>query len=51
MSARAEASRYLIIPCEADGCEGLAVIWDRQEEQVVEVIDVREQPPVTEALL
>ncbi|MFN4288523.1 MAG: hypothetical protein ACK4E3_08515 [Brevundimonas sp.] len=32
-------SRYLIVPCEAAGCEDLAVIWDRLEEQVVDVID------------
>lgn len=31
-------SRYLIVPCEADGCGDLAVIWDRLEEQVVDVI-------------
>lgn len=30
------ADRYLIVPCEAEG--DLAVIWDRQEEQVVDVI-------------
>ncbi|MGH7018469.1 MAG: hypothetical protein ACREEY_01230 [Brevundimonas sp.] len=30
------ASRYMIVPCEAEG--DLAVIWDRQEEQVVDVI-------------
>jgi hypothetical protein len=33
---RPAADRYLIVPCEADG--GLAVIWDRLEEQVVDVI-------------
>jgi hypothetical protein len=33
------ANRYLIVPCEADGCEGLAVVWDRLEEQVIDVID------------
>ena len=33
------ASRYLIVPCEADGCGDLAVIWDRLEEQVIDVID------------
>ena len=32
------ASRYLIVPCEADGCSDLAVIWDRLEEQVIDVI-------------
>lgn len=32
------AHRYLIVPCEADGCGDLAVIWDRLEEQVVDVI-------------
>lgn len=35
------ASRYLIVPCEADGCGDLAVIWDRLEEQVVDVIHAR----------
>lgn len=35
------ASRYMIVPCEADGCGDLAVIWDRLEEQVVDVIDAR----------
>ena len=33
------ASRYLIVPCDADGCGDLAVIWDRLEEQVIDVID------------
>jgi len=32
-------SRYLIVPCNADGCGDLAVIWDRLEEQVIDVID------------
>ncbi|WP_262423570.1 hypothetical protein [Brevundimonas denitrificans] len=32
-------ARYLIVPCEAEGCADLAVIWDRLEEQVVDVID------------
>ena len=32
------AERYIIVPCEADGSSDLAVIWDRQEEQVVDVI-------------
>ena len=35
------ANRYMIVPCEADGCGDLAVIWDRLEEQVVDVIDAR----------
>ncbi|MGI4817401.1 MULTISPECIES: hypothetical protein [unclassified Brevundimonas] len=30
------ADRYLIVPCETEA--DLAVIWDRQEEQVVDVI-------------
>ena len=30
------ADRYLIVPCETES--DLAVIWDRQEEQVVDVI-------------
>ena len=33
------ANRYLIVPCEAEGCDGLAVVWDRLEEQVIDVID------------
>ncbi|HWQ88063.1 hypothetical protein [Brevundimonas sp.] len=33
------ASRYLIVPCDAEGCGDLAVIWDRLEEQVIDVID------------
>ncbi|MBN9465375.1 hypothetical protein [Brevundimonas sp.] len=32
------AERYIIVPCEADGSSDLAVIWDRFEEQVVDVI-------------
>lgn len=32
-------ARYLIVPCEAEGCGDLAVIWDLLEEQVVDVID------------
>ena len=38
-ATRINASRYLIVPCEAEGCGDLAVIWDRLEEQVVDVID------------
>lgn len=30
------AERYMIVPCETES--DLAVIWDRQEEQVVDVI-------------
>lgn len=37
--AFAPTDRYLIVPCEADGCHDLAVIWDRLEEQVVDVIN------------
>lgn len=40
-AARINATRYLIVPCEADGCGDLAIIWDRLEEQVVDVIDAR----------
>jgi len=32
------SSRYMIVPCEAEGCGDLAVIWDRLEEQVIDVI-------------
>ncbi|MEJ6790834.1 hypothetical protein BrevBR_14925 [Brevundimonas sp. BR2-1] len=37
--ASVAASRYLIVPCDAEGCGDLAVIWDRLEEQVIDVID------------
>ena len=37
-AAAVNASRYIIVPCEADGCADLAVIWDRLEEQVVDVV-------------
>ena len=37
--AAVAANRYLIVPCEAEGCDGLAVVWDRLEEQVIDVID------------
>jgi hypothetical protein len=40
-AAAVAANRYLIVPCEADGCDDLAVIWDRLEEQVIDVIDAR----------
>ena len=43
--ASVAASRYLIVPCEADGCGDLAVIWDRLEEQVIDVIDARASAP------
>lgn len=33
---KAFVDRYMIVPCEAES--DLAVIWDRQEEQVVDVI-------------
>ena len=33
--AAVNAERYIIVPCEADGCADLAVIWDRLEEQAV----------------
>ena len=39
--AAVAASRYLIVPCEAEGCGELAVVWDRLEEQVIDVIDAR----------
>lgn len=35
------ADRYLVVPCE-DGRGDLAVIWDRLEEQVIDVIDARQ---------
>lgn len=37
-----DGSRYLIVPCEAEGHSDLAVVWDRLEEQVVDVIDARQ---------
>jgi hypothetical protein len=39
--AAVNATRYLIVPCEAEGCADLAIIWDRLEEQVIDVIDAR----------
>lgn len=38
-AAAINEARYLIVPCEAEGSRDLAVIWDRLEEQVVDVID------------
>lgn len=38
--AEIAAHRYLIVPCEAE--PGLAVIWDRLEEQVIDVLDARQ---------
>ena len=38
-AAAVNEARYLIVPCEAEGSRDLAVIWDRLEEQVVDVID------------
>lgn len=32
------ADRFLIVPCEPPGCEDLTIIWDRQEEQVIDVM-------------
>lgn len=37
-NAAVAARRYLIVPCEAEGCRDLSIIWDRLEEQVVDVI-------------
>ena len=31
--AAVNSERYIIVPCEADGCADLAVIWDRLEER------------------
>ena len=36
--AAVNTERYIIVPCEADGCADLAIIWDRLEEQVVDVV-------------
>ena len=36
--AAVNTERYIIVPCEAEGCADLAVIWDRLEEQVVDVV-------------
>ena len=38
MARKTLADRYMIVPCDADGASDLAVIWDRLEEQVVDVI-------------
>lgn len=40
------ANRYLIVPCEAE--TDLAVIWDRLEEQVVDVITARSHTPYSD---
>ena len=37
-TAAVNANRYIIVPCEAAGSSDLAVIWDRLEEQVVNVV-------------
>ena len=39
-AARVAQNRYLIVPCEGRSSD-LAVIWDRLEEQVIDVIDAR----------
>lgn len=39
-AADVAAHRYLVVPCDAE--PGLAVIWDRLEEQVIDVIDARQ---------
>lgn len=39
-AAAVTANRFLIVPCEGRSAD-LAVIWDRLEEQVVDVIDRR----------
>jgi hypothetical protein len=39
-AAHVSANRYLIVPCEAEA--GLAIIWDRLEEQVIDVVDARQ---------
>lgn len=38
MARQTLSNRYMIVPCEAAGASDLAVIWDRLEEQVVDVI-------------
>lgn len=38
MARAALSDRYLIVPCDPSGAGGLAVIWDRREEQVIDVI-------------
>lgn len=38
MARAALSDRYLIVPCDPSGASDLAVIWDRQEEQVIDVI-------------
>lgn len=34
----APVKRFLLVPCEAPGCEDLTIVWDRQEEQVIDVM-------------
>lgn len=47
-TAIAPADRYLTVPCDGDGCHDLAVIWDRLEEQVVDVIQLAGRPAYSE---
>lgn len=44
-------ARYLVVPCEAEGCADLALIWDRLEEQVVDVVNARARPYTDEDAL
>lgn len=30
--------RFIIVPCEAPEADGLSVIWDREAEQVIDVM-------------
>lgn len=34
--------RFEIIRCEAPGCEHLTLVWDREAEQVIDVLDAEE---------
>lgn len=36
------AERFEIIPCEAPGCESLSLVWDRETQQVIDVLDAEE---------
>ena len=46
-AARVAQNRYLIVPCEGRSSD-LAVIWDRLEEQVVDVVNLKAAPRWTE---
>ena len=36
------SDRFIIVPCEAPEAEGISVIWDREAEQVIDVMTPEE---------